>query len=180
MKCRRSVKRVSRENLDDHKQNAKYAIQHSVRDQCSQDEIAFVERDDRAKMRMNSGASTSQHATLTDERGAATTRHDYMDNEVASSLYATSYRATKMRDGREVDLAVVKADRFAKSTPAQHMADLYMLERSSDADTRQMLLKPDGNVKPVIQFEGALARATRAHVPSRPVTSRPVTVLTLL
>ena len=182
MKCRRSVKRVGRENIDDHMQNAKFRTLHYLRDRSSRELAAWFERDDHSKIRaretaaarppaarptppsralrraqMNSSATTNQHATVTDKKGLGATHHDFMD-EHGSPLYATTIRSAAMNDDKEINLAVVKADKLTKSTPTQHMADFYMLEDITDnGDVKRLFKTSEGEPKPIVVLEGEYA-----------------------
>lgn len=49
LKMRRSVKRITQDNLDDHTSNATYRLLHYVRDRCSFDNTLWFQRDDHAK-----------------------------------------------------------------------------------------------------------------------------------
>jgi hypothetical protein len=66
VKCRRSVKRLGRFNLDSHYRNAFYRTVHHIRDRCSTTATTLIERDDKSKYRMNSGDTTCNIATVSD------------------------------------------------------------------------------------------------------------------
>ena len=68
VKCRCSVKRLGRFNMDRHVRNAFYRALHHIRDRTSVEHACLLERDDKAKTRMNSGESTCN------VRGSATQR----------------------------------------------------------------------------------------------------------
>lgn len=69
VKCRRSVKRLGRFNLDAHARNAFYRTIHYIRDGTPADKASLLERDDKAKTRMNSGESTCKQAMVGDAAG---------------------------------------------------------------------------------------------------------------
>ena len=69
VKCRRSVKRLGRFNLDAHARNAFYRTIHYIRDRTPADKASLLERDDKAKTRMNSGESTCKQAMVGDAAG---------------------------------------------------------------------------------------------------------------
>ena len=71
VKCRRSVKRLGRFNLDCHYRNAFYRTVHHIRDRCSTTETTLIERDDKSKYRMNSGDTTCNIATVSDREHQA-------------------------------------------------------------------------------------------------------------
>ena len=152
LRYRRSVKRITHENLDDHRQNAFYKLLHHLRDRCNFDNTLWFQRDDHAKVR----ESTREHATVTSTgEGASTLQHDFMSAE-SSSLYASSILISGCENGGEDRcLAVVKADKLAPSTPSQHYADFYMLQHKAfdDSELRPIFFGPDGRVKPKVQLE---------------------------
>ena len=76
VKCRRSVKRLGKFNLDCHVRNSKYATMHFIRDRVSVADVMWLERDDKAKVRMNSGECTSQLPIVGDAAGASRPMHD--------------------------------------------------------------------------------------------------------
>ena len=49
LKMRRSVKRITQENLDDHSSNAMYQLVHYLRDRCPCDSTLWFQRDDHSK-----------------------------------------------------------------------------------------------------------------------------------
>ena len=69
VKCRRSVKRLGRFNLDAHARNAFYRTMHHIRDRTPNDTASMLERDDKAKTRMGSGESTCHVPTVGDAAG---------------------------------------------------------------------------------------------------------------
>ena len=153
LKMRRNVKRVSEEHLDTRSQRAAFRTVHFVRDRTSQDEVCHFERDDHSAIRMNSSSTTNQHATATVGEGAGAVQHDYMDPEVASSLYATVYRAARLADGVEVNIAVCKLAKVSPSSPSQHMADFYKLQQNPLAEVRRLFFTPEGSYKSIVQLE---------------------------
>ena len=76
VKCRRSVKRLGKFNLDCHVRNSKYATMHFIRDRVSVADVMWLERDDKAKVRMNSGECTNQLPIVGDAAGASRPMHD--------------------------------------------------------------------------------------------------------
>ena len=69
VKCRRSVKRLGRFNLDAHGRNAFYRTMHHIRDRTPNETASMLERDDKAKTRMDSGESTCNVPTVGDAAG---------------------------------------------------------------------------------------------------------------
>ena len=153
LRMRRSVKRVSEEHLDTRAQRAAFRTGHFIRDRCSQHVVCHFERDDHSMIRMDSSATTNQHATATVGEGAGAPQHDYMNSDVASSIYATTIRGPAMSDGCEVNIAVVKLAKLSPSNPTQHFADLYMLQESQSPEVRRLYRTPEGGYKPVLQME---------------------------
>ena len=154
MKYRRSVKRVAEVKLDTRASRAYYRTYHSgIRDKCSQTDVASFERDDHAKIRMNSSSTTNQHATITNDEGAGAVQHDYNDPKLCSSLYITSIRGAPLADGVEINIALVKVDKLQPSTATQHYCDLYMLQALNDPRTATLFRTPDGGYKQVVQAE---------------------------
>ena len=111
VKCRRSVKRLGKFNLDAHIRNSKYACMHFIRDRVSSGHVMWVERDDKAKVRVNSGECTSQLPMV---GGGERPMHDYMDPSVASTIYATTLRAAKCADGVEENIAITKLEKLER------------------------------------------------------------------
>ena len=157
LKLRRSVKRIGQDNLDDHSQNATYRLLHFIRDRTSYDDTLWFARDDHAMVRGNSSESTRQHATVTTTgEGASALKYDYMNPEISSSLYASSYLVSGCADGGdERCLATTKAVKLAPSTPTQHYADFYMLQKRAETDPllKSIFFTPQGAVKPKVQLE---------------------------
>jgi hypothetical protein len=151
LRYRRSVKRITHENLDDHRQNTFYLLLHHLRDRSCFDNTLWMQRDDHSKMR----ESTTQHATVTVGEGASTLQHDFMSAE-SSSLYASSILVSSCEDGgSERCLAMIKADKLAPSTPSQHYSDFYLLQDKArdDSELRAIFFKRDGGVKPKVHLE---------------------------
>ena len=66
---------------------------------------------------------------------ASALKYDYMNPEISSSLYASSYLVSGCADGGdERCLATTKAVKLAPSTPTQHYADFYMLQKRAETD----------------------------------------------
>ena len=84
---------------------------HFIRDRVSSGQVMWVERDDKAKVRMNSGECTSQLPMV---GGGERPMHDYMDPSVSSTIYATTLRAAKCADGVEENIAITKLDKLER------------------------------------------------------------------
>ena len=156
LKMRRSVKRITQDNIDDHSQNAAYRLLHYLRDRTSFDDTLWFQRDDHAMVRGNSSESTRQHGTATVGEGASALQHDYMNPEISSSLYATSILVSGCADGgAERCLALTKAVKLLPSTPSQHYADFYMLQERArtDDELQPIFFTSSGDVKPKVQLE---------------------------
>jgi hypothetical protein len=173
LRMRRSVKRVSETHLDTRAQRAAFRTGHFVRDRCSQDSVCHFERDDHSMIRMDSSATTNQHATATVGEGAGAPQHDYMNPDIASSIYATTIRGSAMSDGCEVNIAVVKLAKLSPSSPTQHFADFYMLQESQSAEVRRLYRTPEGGYKSLSSRWRSTAAATSACVASRPASWPP-------
>lgn len=65
IRLRRSVKRITQDSLNDHRQNAVYRTAHYVRDNCEFDSTLWLERDDHAKLRANAVTSLAVAPMLT-------------------------------------------------------------------------------------------------------------------
>ena len=156
LKYRRSVKRIGQDNLDDHKQNAKYKLLHYLRDRCEFDVTLWFQRDDHAKVRGGSSESTRGSSVSANGEGASALQHDYMNPELSSPLYASSLLVSGCGDGgAERCLAFVKAEKLAPSTPTQHYSDFYMLQEraSTDPELKPIFFTAEGRVKPKVQLE---------------------------
>ena len=156
LRYRRSVKRIGQDNLDDHKQNAKYKYLHYLRDSCEFDLTLWFQRDDHAKVRGGSSESTRGSSVSANGEGVSALQHDYMNPELSSPLYASSLLVSGCADGGgERCLALVKAEKLAPSTPSQHYSDFYMLQERArtDPELKSIFFTAAGKVKPKVQLE---------------------------
>ena len=55
--------------------------------------------------------------------------------------------------GEEINFAVIKNNKQHRSSPSQHMADLYELEYSKDPVHAKLLWNPDGRRKVILSLE---------------------------
>ena len=120
-----------RYNPDQHWSSSLYGaldkLQHE--DGCN---IVNIGRDDQAGFRLDTMATNKQHATLC-VKGSEhlTTRTDYV-NKYASTLQTTSYNFPSTKTTGEICAGVVKAPGLFEKNPAQHYADLKMLEQQEE------------------------------------------------
>lgn len=120
-----------RYNPDQHWSSSLYAgldkLQHE--DGCN---IINIGRDDQAGFRLDTMATNKQHATLCVKgREHLTTRTDYV-NKYPSTLQTTSYNFPSTKTTGEICGGVVKAPILFEKNPAQHFADLEMLENQEE------------------------------------------------
>ena len=91
-----------------------------------------LNRDDAAGFRLNTTFTHKQHASFsTVDEPEKTTRSDYL-NKHTSILQVSSYMFMSTETTKEVCGGVVKAHNLFDKIPAQHAADLQMLEEKSE------------------------------------------------
>lgn len=94
--------------------------------------IMNVGRDDRAGFRLDTLSTSKQFGTLTlKDNVPVTTRTDYV-NPYPSVLQTTSYNFPPTGTTNEICGGVVKAKKLFPQNPAQHYADILMLEKHED------------------------------------------------
>ena len=118
-------------NPDDHWSSALYrgldAIQYK---DCRN--IMNVGRDDQAGFRLDTMTTSKQHASLClKDNLPLTTRTDYV-NPYPSVLQTTCYNFAGTETTNEVCAGVVKAKPLFPKNPAQHFADMMLLEENED------------------------------------------------
>lgn len=102
--------------------------------------IMNVGRDDQAGFRLDTLSTNKQFGTLTlKDHVSTTTRTDYM-NPYPSVLQTTSYNFPSTETTNEICGGVVKAKKLFNKNPAQHYADMLMLEKHEDI--KQAFLNP--------------------------------------
>ena len=120
-----------RYNPDQHWSAALYAALDKLQHEngCN---IINIGRDDQAGFRLDTMATNKQHATLC-VKGSEhlTTRTDYV-NKYASVLQTTSYNFPSTKTTGEICAGVVKAPGLFEKNPAQHFADLEMVEQHEE------------------------------------------------
>lgn len=88
----------------------------------------ILKRDDAARIRLDTTYTHRQHSVLSlSEDVEVTTRSNYV-NKYSSTLQVSSYMFLETETTLEVCLGVVKARQLHQKSPAQHTADLCMLE----------------------------------------------------
>ena len=91
-----------------------------------------LNRDDAAGFRLDTTFTHKQHASFsTCDEPEKTTRFDYL-NKYTSILQVSSYMFMSTETTKEVCSGVVKAHNLFDKSPAQHAADLQMLEEKSE------------------------------------------------
>ena len=92
----------------------------------------MINRDDSTGFRLDTLATCKQYTTpVVRGKEVLTTRTDYV-NKTPSTLQTTSYNFSKTTTTGEVCVGVVKAAKVHQKNPAQHIADLSMLESKDD------------------------------------------------
>lgn len=95
-------------------------------------QIANINRDDACGFRLDTLARNSQHRSLVvNGKLTLTTYTDYV-SKYPSILQTTSYNFTGTQTTRELCAGVVKAQKKFPKNPAQHYADLLMLQEAPD------------------------------------------------
>ena len=95
-------------------------------------QIMNVGRDDQAGFRLDTMTTSKQNATLCcKDNLPLTTRTDYV-NQYPSVLQTTCYNFAATETTGEVYAGVVKAKKLFFKNPAQHYADMMMIERNED------------------------------------------------
>ena len=94
--------------------------------------LVNINRDDSTGFRLDTLTTCSQYKTpIVQGRELLTTRTDYV-NKHPSLLQTTSYNFSKTNTTGEVCVGVVKAFPLHQKNPAQHFADLCMLESKEE------------------------------------------------
>ena len=94
--------------------------------------IMNVGRDDQAGFRLDTLTTSKQFATLTlRDEVPLTTRTDYV-NHFPSVIQTTSYNFPASETTTEVCAGVVKAKKLFPKNPAQHYADMFLLEKQEE------------------------------------------------
>ncbi len=123
-------------------------------------DITNINRDDSSGFRLDTLTTNKQYATpVVNAQEVLTTRTDYV-NKYSSTLQTTSYNFSSTNTTPEICVGVVKASGSFPKNPAQHTADLMLLD-SGDNDKQE--LKPafvdlvTGAPKPIdcIRVDGA-------------------------
>jgi hypothetical protein len=102
-----------------------------------------VGRDDQAGFRLDTLSTSKQFGTLTLKYNVPlTTTTDYV-NPYPSVLQTTSYNFPSTGTTNEVCAGVVKAKKLFPKNPAQHYADMLMLEKHEDMNPAFLILLPE-------------------------------------
>lgn len=89
-------------------------------------------RDDQSGFRLDTMSTNKQHATLCiRDKPSLTTHVDYV-NRYPSVLQTTSYNFPSTKTTGEICVGVVKAQKLFPKNPAQHFADLVMVEQKPE------------------------------------------------
>ena len=119
-------------------------------------DILNINRDDAAGFRLDTMTTNKHYATpAVVGEDVHTTYTDYM-NKYPSQLQVTSYNFSKTKTTPELCAGIVKASFIYPKNPAQHSADLHMLEEREEL--KQAFINPSsGQLKNIecIRVEGA-------------------------
>ena len=130
--CRRSRKGFALKlNPDAHYSSAMYSCLDKL--QKKDGTVCMIlNRDDASGFRLDTTFTHRQHSALSladDEE--VTTRADYV-NKYSSTLQVSSHMFLETETTPEVCIGIVKAHHLYPKSPAQHIADLQMLEENCD------------------------------------------------
>lgn len=130
--CRRARKGFALKlNPDAHYSTAMYSGLNKLQKKDGTFSL-LLNRDDAAGFRLDTTYTHRQHSVLSLSHDVdVTTRSDYV-NKYSSTLQVSSYMFLETETTPEICVGVVKAHHLHQKSPAQHMADLRMLEESSD------------------------------------------------
>lgn len=130
--CRRASKGFPLKlNPDAHYSNAMYSSLDELQKKDGTVSL-ILNRDDAARFRFDTTYTHRRHSALClSDYVEVTTRAQYV-NKYSSTLQVSSYLFLETEKTPEVCLGIVKAHHLHQKSPAQHMADLRMLEESSD------------------------------------------------
>lgn len=118
-------------NPDDHWSSALYGGLNEIQYKDGRN-IVNVGRDDQAGFRLDTMTTNKQHPTLCLKGNLPlTTRTDYV-NPYHSVLQTTCYNFPATKTTNEVCAGVVKAKPLFSKNPAQHFADMMMVEENED------------------------------------------------
>ena len=141
-------------NPDTHWSNALYRSLN-VLQLTDGSNIMFLNRDDAAGFRLDTLTTHHQYSTpVVRGKETLTTFTDYV-NRYPSVIQTTSYNYTGTETTPELCAGVVKAQPLFLKCPAQHMADLNMLQEKPEL--KPAFFGPDGNQKLIecIRVDGA-------------------------
>ena len=114
-------------NPDEHWSGALYKGLNKLQYVDGRD-MVVINRDDSTGFRLDTLTTCKQYTTpVVQGKEILTMRTDYV-NKYPSTLQTTSYNFTATGTTDEVCVGVVKAPKVHQKSPAQHIADLHMLE----------------------------------------------------
>ena len=111
-------------NPDAHWSRAYYKILGDL--QAKTPRSLYLGRDDQSGFRLDTTATHRQFGSINTKK-TVTTRTDFV-NKKATVLQVTNYNFPETPTFPEVCIGIVKASYVHEKNPAQHMADLEMLE----------------------------------------------------
>lgn len=158
VKCRRARKGFNvRLNVDAHWSASFYKGLDTVQLKDGRDKC-LLNRDDAAGFRLDTTYTHKQHPVVADSaHPEVTTRTDYV-NKYSSILQTTSYLVPGTSTTRQLAGGIVKPHIVFPKNPAQHAADLAMLEKKEDF--RASL---DGKAIDCIRVDGASDEGPSHH-----------------
>ena len=110
-------------------------------------------------------STNKQHATLCIRDKPSLTSHvDYV-NRYPSVLQTTSYNFPSTKTTGEICVGVVKAQKRFPKNPAQHLADLVMVEQKPEV--KPAFLNSKTGKKRTLNALGSMALETRGHSMTR-------------
>lgn len=117
--------------------------------------IINVNRDDAAGYRLDTLAANKQYSTPTVKGSEVLTTHTDYINRYKSVLQTTSYNFTGIQTTLEYCAGVVKASPLFEKSPAQHAADINMLQNKPELQS--VFLQANGEPKSIlcVRVDGA-------------------------
>ena len=124
-------------------------------------DLLILNRDDATGFRLDTMTTCKQYTTpVIDGKDILTTRTDYV-NRYPSVIQTTSYNFTGTTSTAEICIGVVKAPKVHQKCPAQHAADLDLLE--SKDELLPVFTHPATGLQSPLTASVLMALQTRAH-----------------
>ena len=110
----------------------------------------IINRDDAAGYRLDTTYTHKQHKSISEcGKPELTTRTDYV-NKYSSIIQVTSYLLVGTKTIPQLSAGIVKPPMIYPKNPAQHMADMYMLQKNPEFECRM-----NGTLIDCVRVDGA-------------------------